>query len=283
MRQWVGRTLVFVAALGVASCASVQDKEWYQKSRDIAAKATDKVSTATTAAYTKMQHYLAEKDVLEKFHDAGVHSEDAVLDVLHKAGVGGNGSKNAVVAGGAPAKPAKPGKNAPPALPAPEHYDGQFRWPLDAGIVSSEFGGRWGKMHKGIDIAADVGESVHAAAPGEVIYAGNGLTGYGNVVILRHGQMTTLYAHNSALKVRQGDKVQQGQEIALLGNTGHSTGPHVHFEIREGDSPINPRSLLPKQGMVAAVDYNHLISAYAYNAPLVSRDDSDESDETRVY
>jgi murein DD-endopeptidase MepM/ murein hydrolase activator NlpD len=96
-------------------------------------------------------------------------------------------------------------------------------------------------------MAADVGEPVYAIADGEVIYAGDGLRGYGNVVILRHDRKTSsLYAHNSELKVKLGDQVRQGTLIALLGSTGHSTGPHVHFEIRDGDVAVNPRSVLPK-------------------------------------
>lgn len=131
-------------------------------------------------------------------------------------------------------------------LPA---YEGGYRWPLTAGVVSSEFGHRWGKSHEGIDIAADKGEPVMAAADGQVEYAGDGLRGYGNVVILRHDKRTTtLYAHNSRLRVKLGDVVKSGQTIALLGSTGHSTGPHVHFEIRHGRVPENPRRELPKGG-----------------------------------
>lgn len=128
-------------------------------------------------------------------------------------------------------------------------YKGEYRWPLSAGIVSSEFGRRWHKPHEGIDIAADEGEPVYASAAGEVLYANNRMRGYGNVVILRHdARVTTLYAHNETLKVRLGDKVAQGQVIALLGSTGHSTGPHVHFEMRRSQVPLNPRGVLPKSG-----------------------------------
>lgn len=126
-------------------------------------------------------------------------------------------------------------------------YAGGYRWPLSAGVVSSEFGSRWGKRHEGIDIAADKGEPVFASADGRVEYAGNGLRGYGNVVILRHDERTTtLYAHNSALRVKEGELVKGGQTIALLGSTGHSTGPHVHFELRRGRVPEDPRAALPK-------------------------------------
>lgn len=133
-----------------------------------------------------------------------------------------------------------------PKLPA---YKGGYRWPLGAGIVSSEFGRRWHRPHEGIDIAADEGEPVYASAAGEVLYADSRMRGYGNVVILRHdSQMTTLYAHNEALKVHLGDKVEQGQVIALLGSTGHSTGPHIHFEMRRSHVPLNPRGVLPRSG-----------------------------------
>lgn len=132
-------------------------------------------------------------------------------------------------------------------FPLPAVYKGSYRWPLGAGIVSSEFGKRWGKRHQGIDIAADEGEPVFASASGRVIYAGNGLRGYGNTVILGHDdKTTTLYAHNSGLKVDLGQSVYAGQTIALLGSTGRSTGPHVHFEIRRHGSALDPRKLLPR-------------------------------------
>jgi murein DD-endopeptidase MepM/ murein hydrolase activator NlpD len=210
--------------------------------------------------------------VLQTFHDAGEHSETAVLAVLHKSGIGGHGAPGtsataatsgtpggaatagaAAAASSAASRTHKPATAAAP-LAVPEQYAGGYRWPLDAGIISSEYGERWGKMHKGLDLAADAGEPVYAVAPGEVIYAGNGLHGYGNVVILRHDRRySSLYAHNSELKVKQGDQIEQGALVALLGNTGHSTGPHVHFEIRDGDSAINPHTMLPKGKLAYAV------------------------------
>jgi murein DD-endopeptidase MepM/ murein hydrolase activator NlpD len=240
-------------------CATVDqkygDEAWYQKSKQASAKAVEVTQTTaskaaelttTTAskAYARMQQYLAEKDVLKTFYDAGEHSETAVLNVLHKSGI----AKQAPPHAPAPGGPTRPPKQPPPPLTTvPEQYSGAMRWPLDAYIVSSEYGERWGKLHKGMDMAAHVGEPVYAIADGEVIYAGDGLTGYGNVVIVRHDRKTTsLYAHNSELKVKQGDQVAKGALVALLGNTGHSTGPHVHFEIRDGDVAVNPRNVLPK-------------------------------------
>jgi murein DD-endopeptidase MepM/ murein hydrolase activator NlpD len=243
--------VVRLAALGAlaafAGCATLDNQfgndQWYQKSKEASTKAVDVTTSAATKAYERMQKYLAEKDLLKTFHDAGEHSETAVLAVLHKNGVG---TRPAPKSPSGTSKPKTPAQ-APPPLKVPEQYTGAYRWPLDAGIVSSEYGERHGRMHKGVDIAADVGEPVYAVAGGEVIYAGDGLRGYGNLVIVRHDRRySSLYAHNSELKVALGDQVAQGKLIALQGSTGHSTGPHVHFEIRDGDAAVNPRDLLPK-------------------------------------
>jgi murein DD-endopeptidase MepM/ murein hydrolase activator NlpD len=255
----MGRTRLLAVAAGFSAylftgCATVDqkfgDQEWYQKSKEASTKAVAVTETTASKAYTRMQKYLAEKDVLKTFQDAGEHSETAVLGVLHKSGIA---AAPAPPPAGGPVPPKK--HTAPPPLTTvPEQYAGSLRWPLDAYIVSSEFGDRWGKLHKGMDMAADVGEPVYAIADGEVIYAGDGLRGYGNVVILRHDRKTSsLYAHNSELKVKQGDHVTQGTLIALLGSTGHSTGPHVHFEIRDGDTAVNPRTVLPKSKLAAAM------------------------------
>ena len=252
----------------ITGCATVDqkfgDQDWYQKGKVVSTKAVAVTETTASKAYSRMQKYLAEKDVLKTFHDAGEHSETAVLAVLHKSGIKANAAAHPAAPGtpAAPGAPAAGGSaqtkkhTAPaPAAPlttVPEQYAGALRWPLDAYIVSSEYGERWGKMHKGLDMAADSGEPVYAIADGEVLYAGDGLRGYGNVIILRHDRKTSsLYAHNSELKVKQGDHVSQGTLIALLGSTGHSTGPHVHFEIRDGDTAVNPRSVLPKSKLAA--------------------------------
>ncbi|TBR16807.1 M23 family metallopeptidase [bacterium] len=184
------------------------------------------------------ERYLRRSEALKKHRDKGTLDEKALLKVLRDEGV------LKLDASGHDA----PGSYASGFRPFTVRvYGGMWRWPLKAGVVSSEYGRRWGKRHDGIDIAADEGDLVYAAAPGEVIYAGSGLRGYGNVVIVRHDEKTTsLYAHNSALRVRKGDKVLGGDLLATVGSTGRSTGPHVHFELRREKKALNPRKVLPK-------------------------------------
>lgn len=120
--------------------------------------------------------------------------------------------------------------------------DGKFRIPVDGTYrVSSEFGWRWGRNHNGLDMACSVGTNIVAADGGTVTWAGYKGT-FGNLVIIDHQNgYETYYAHNSKLLVKAGDKVYEGQHIAESGNTGRSTGPHCHFEIRVNGTPKNPR------------------------------------------
>jgi murein DD-endopeptidase MepM/ murein hydrolase activator NlpD len=142
----------------------------------------------------------------------------------------------------------------PPLLPPeqylpnnPTQFEG-FIWPAE-GVLTSGYGMRWGRMHKGIDIAGPVGTPIYAAGPGEIVYAAWNSGGYGNLVKIEHPDGTiTIYAHNSKLMVNKGEFVQQGQQIAAMGSTGRSTGPHLHFEIhQQGTNAINPIALLPKK------------------------------------
>lgn len=121
---------------------------------------------------------------------------------------------------------------------------GLFTWPLLAPI-SSNFGPRDGRNHAGIDLAANSGEPIKAARDGKVLLSGT-VPGYGYTVILQHADGTrTLYAHASALKATVGQSVKQGDVIALVGSTGRSTGPHLHFEIIVNDVPRDPLRYLP--------------------------------------
>jgi murein DD-endopeptidase MepM/ murein hydrolase activator NlpD len=135
----------------------------------------------------------------------------------------------------------------PPAI-APEG-DCSMLWPVD-GTLSSPFGARDGRSHEheGIDVAVAEDTPVRAACDGVVAYAGNGLRGYGNVVIVQHaGKLVTVYAHNRALEVHLGDAVTRGQEIARSGQTGHATAPHLHFEVRLGSIARDPLGYLSRR------------------------------------
>jgi murein DD-endopeptidase MepM/ murein hydrolase activator NlpD len=103
---------------------------------------------------------------------------------------------------------------------------------------------RYWFCHKGLDIAADQGTPVRAVAAGTVKFAGWSNQGYGNLVVIDHGGYQTLYAHLSALSVSTGQSVAAGTTIGLMGNTGFSTGPHLHFEIRLGHDVVDPGSYL---------------------------------------
>ena len=127
---------------------------------------------------------------------------------------------------------------------------GTMIWPI-SGEITSNFGWRthpiFGtqRFHSGIDIGADYGDAVRAADSGAVIYA-DWMGGYGNAVIIDHGNgISTLYGHNTSLLVSEGQAVAKGTVIARAGSTGYSTGPHVHFEVRQNGSPVNPMSYLP--------------------------------------
>jgi murein DD-endopeptidase MepM/ murein hydrolase activator NlpD len=100
------------------------------------------------------------------------------------------------------------------------------------------------RFHSGIDFGADYGTVINAADSGTVIFAG-WYGGYGNAVIINHGgSITTLYGHTSELYVAEGQTVQRGQAIAAVGSTGLSTGPHLHFEVRQNGDPVDPAAYL---------------------------------------
>lgn len=121
---------------------------------------------------------------------------------------------------------------------------GSFIWPLPhTHNLTSLFEWRWGRMHNGLDIAGgdDYGQPIIASDSGTVTWSGNDGGGYGNYVMIDHGNgYTTVYGHASELACSTGDYVEQGQVIAYVGSTGNSTGPHLHFEIRENDEPVDP-------------------------------------------
>ena len=137
---------------------------------------------------------------------------------------------------------------------APELFQG-YIWPA-RGVFTSGFGMRWGRMHKGIDIAGPIGTPIMAAATGTVTFAGWNSGGYGNLVEIEHpdGSLTR-YAHNHRILVSAGQSVIQGQLIAEMGSTGNSTGPHLHFEIYPpGTDAVDPLAYLPGDRQKLRVD-----------------------------
>ncbi len=129
-----------------------------------------------------------------------------------------------------------------------EYYfqHGKLAWPVPSSKnLSSRFGRRWGKAHKGIDIAARTGTAIVAAEKGVVVYSGKALSGYGNLTVIAHESgLFTIYAHADKNFTRKNDKVHRGQVIANVGATGRATGPHLHFEVRIDSKAINPLKFL---------------------------------------
>jgi murein DD-endopeptidase MepM/ murein hydrolase activator NlpD len=157
-----------------------------------------------------------------------------------------------------PSSPSQAGQMVSPEMPllpasdeylpdAPGRFNG-YIWPT-TGVLTSGYGRRWGRMHRGVDVAGPVGTPIMAAAPGVVERAGWNSGGYGYLVEVRHpdGSMTR-YAHNSRILVRAGQEVDQGQQISEMGSTGYSTGPHLHFEIHiPNQGTVNPVAYLPNR------------------------------------
>ncbi|MBL3643003.1 M23 family metallopeptidase [[Brevibacterium] frigoritolerans] len=122
----------------------------------------------------------------------------------------------------------------------PSQGSGTYSWPADGGYISSKQGQRWGKLHKGIDIARPATRTIKAADHGIIETAGNS-GGYGNKITINHNNgYKTVYAHLDSIDVKAGQKVEKGMKIGMMGSTGHSTGVHLHFEIYKNGSLVNP-------------------------------------------
>lgn len=169
---------------------------------------------------------------------------------------GGSASRTVASAPAAARKPAaatassSTAKSAPVAaqkpVPAPAAFAGSFSWPLN-GRILSRFGPKQGGLHNdGINIAATPGATVRAAASGVVAYSGDGLKGFGWLILIKHGDgWVTAYAHNEAVLVQRGDTVRAGEPIARAGSTGSVDRPQLHFEIRQGRRAVDPLKHLP--------------------------------------
>ncbi len=176
--------------------------------RDTLIAARELKESAVTGSQESREEYLAEVDALAA-QSASLAA--AIRDSQASAGSSGTGAPSAA----------------------------GLIWPVD-GVVVSGFGMRWGRMHEGIDIAASTGTSIRAAAAGTVIHAG-WLGGYGNLVVVDHGNgLATAYAHASSILVGVGQQVSQGETVSLVGSTGNSSGPHLHFEVRVNGVAVDP-------------------------------------------
>ncbi len=115
-----------------------------------------------------------------------------------------------------------------------------FIWPVE-GRLGDIFDETESKRHMGIDISSPMGTPIKASSGGKVIYSGNTIKGYGNLIILRHSEeFVTIYAHNQVNLVEEGEWVEKGQVIGKVGQSGRASGPHLHFEIRRNNKPVNP-------------------------------------------
>ena len=161
-------------------------------------------------------------------------------------------TRRPVATAGTPATPSKaatptPSVATPTPVPVPagERSAGGWAWPAN-GVLIAKFASN-GSLNKGIDIAGDLGQPVFAASDGAVVYAGSGLRGYGELVIIKHNDTyVSAYGHNRRLMVREGQQVKAGQTIAEMGSTG-TDRVKLHFEIRRQGKPVDPLQFLPRR------------------------------------
>ena len=142
--------------------------------------------------------------------------------------------------------PAGQSRPPPPAVPRPPRASGKgFIWPVKGRVVSGFGAKAKGLRNDGINIAAKRGAPVMASENGVVAYAGNELRGFGNLLLIKHsGGWVTAYAHNDKILVKRGDRVRKGQKVATVGSTGGVKKPQLHFELRHGRKPTDPRKYL---------------------------------------
>ena len=138
------------------------------------------------------------------------------------------------------------------ALESPKNFTRKgtplLQWPVDQSRLSQRFAPPSNPSHQGIDLAAPLGSPVFAAHEGTVIYAGQGYSGYGKMVLLEYNtKWATLYAHFDQIFVKEGHLIKQGQLIGEMGRTGRATGVHLHFELMKNKLPVNPLNYLEKQ------------------------------------
>lgn len=194
--------------------------------------------------YSIARHYNVDVTTLSRENNL---QPPYTLSVGQKLVLGGTISGNSNTTNrAAQAQTAPKKKAAQSAYVAPKNRTAKFLWPVQGKVISN-FGvvGK-GRKNDGINISAPLGTAVKAADKGTVAYAGNGLKGFGNLILIKHSDgWITAYAHNEKLLVRKGQKVIKGEKIATVGSSGGVNSPQLHFEVRAGKKAVNPRSYLP--------------------------------------
>ncbi len=187
----------------------------YHPSAPVASTAQPQTSSPTTKA--KIENDLAHPPANEPLDD---QSDQNVFEHL-------------------PSKSAQPKSNT-----TQMHFD----WPVDEAKLSRGFINQKRKHHWGLDLANKKGTAILAAENGYVVYTGKQFHGYGRLIVIEHNdQWATLYAHLDKFSVKEGDFVKRGQEIGEMGRSGHATGSHLHFELRDNRKPVDPLVYLPTQ------------------------------------
>ena len=238
-------TILLASAVLIAGCstprtkpANVTDRSGGSVAYEPAPPGYYRVKKGDTLARIALDHGQAPRDVAQWNTAANPGFNPNVIEVgdlvLVKAPASAKPAaplEKKSVDAPASAEPAKPEVVAEPGIRLSSPAKGK---------VTSEFN----ETNKGIDIAGKVGEPILAASDGKVVYAGNSLRGYGNLVIVKHDNTyLTAYAHNSKLLVKEGDSVRKGQKIAEMGDTD-TNSPKLHFELRVNGKPVNPTPYL---------------------------------------
>jgi len=180
---------------------------------------------------------------VDELMDANGIEDPKDLKVGQQLWVPGAAAKQPVTSADSP-EPVAPNRTLPPPLPKGKlavvgRKDGTLQWPV-RGVLYARFGRKGKEPHDGIDLAAPAGTPVKTAGEGTVLFAGE-QKGYGLIVIVEHVRgLITLYAHNRDLRVKGGQKVREGQVLATVGDSGATSGPHLHFEVRQDGNPVDP-------------------------------------------
>jgi len=237
-----GRTIDAIGALRAVREDQADAKTVLEKARDLAEERAKAERAQADALLSAQRAQQAARDQLQgrisslEQESSQLAAQEAQIQALIRA----QAAPPPPEVRAAPAGAAAPRSAAPP--PAARSSSSGFTWPI-SGVVTSEYGPRWGSFHPGIDIAGPDGAPIGAAKKGVVIYAAFNDGGYGNYVIIDHGDgFVTAYAHQSRLAVSRGQSVSQGQVIGYEGSTGFSTGPHLHFEVRADGAAKDPRA-----------------------------------------